>query len=233
MKISTKAYFQKEVTERALALQAQSYEYLQWLSALEKAKIRSGVCHQSPQLSDASHAWIVKNYETIPSSFRPSPDNLVAFSNLFVTYLESSFDFIESPGQRLYSEDAHCFYFCCSWLIDIPNLQPKKVTPFDKRRAKKLQAEFVHALASAMDVESDACKSVLADESLREDIALGTWMAQLLERLKGISPGPAVLALWRSFAWTRSGSPKKNFRVTPGLIEESLHRLQEALRALA
>lgn len=224
------SYFPNEIVERALSLQAQSYQFLLWMADLERNAVSDAADHEPSQLQDASFDWIEKNYEAIPNHARPSRDDLRAFSNLFATYLESSFDLIESPGQRLYSEDAHCFCPLCSWLVDIPNLQPKKLTPFDKRRAKKIQREFLSQLASTMDIHSDsACERVLTDSSLREDIALSTWMDQLLHRLEGVSPGPAVLALWRSFAWTSTGAPKKNFRVSPELVRDSTLRLQTAL----
>lgn len=224
-------YFPREAVKNALSLHAQSYEFLLWMAELERCNT-GDVSHQSSRLQDASYDWIEKNYEVIPPTARPRRKDLRAFANLFATYLESSFDLDESPGERLYSDDAHCFCPMCSWMVAIPNLQPKKLTPFDKRRAKTLQGEFVHQMAKTMGLEAEsACEHVLANASLREDIALATWTSQLLRRLEGITPGPAILALWRGFAWKTTGSPKKNFQLSPELVEESVNRLQEALRS--
>lgn len=224
-------YFPREAVRNALSLHAQSYEFLLWMAELERRNT-SDVNHQSSRLQDASYDWIERNYEVIPPTARPSREDLRAFANLFATYLESSFDLDESPGERLYSDDAHCFCPMCSWMVAIPNLQPKKLSPFDKRRAKNLQREFVHQMAKTMGPEAEsACEHVLANASLREDIAVATWTSQLLRRLEGLTPGPAILALWRGFAWKATGSPKKNFQLSPELVEESVNRLQEALRS--
>ena len=47
----------------------------------------------------------------------------------------------------------------------------------------------------------------------------------LLQREKGIANGPAVLALWRTFAWNESGSPKRGFRLEAEMIAEAETRL--------
>ena len=52
---------------------------------------------------------------------------------------------------------------------------------------------------------------ILQDQNLREPVGLCAYTADLLERLKGRAFGAASLALWRSFAWTPQGSPKKGF----------------------
>ena len=50
------------------------------------------------------------------------------------------------------------------------------------------------------------------------------------EREKGIAEGPAVLALWRSFAWNEAGSPKDGFRLKAELITASEKRLVALLQ---
>jgi hypothetical protein len=44
------------------------------------------------------------------------------------------------------------------------------------------------------------------------------YAAALLRRLEGSTDGPEVLALWRRFAWTRSGSPRKDFVLTADAV---------------
>jgi hypothetical protein len=55
----------------------------------------------------------------------------------------------------------------------------------------------------------------------------------LLSRIKGISAGPAVLALWRGFAWTKQGSPKNDFKLSTEMIIDSEVRLSEILHRIA
>ncbi len=56
------------------------------------------------------------------------------------------------------------------------------------------------------------------DQELRECVCLVTYGYDLLDRMKGVANGPSVLALWRGFAWTAQGSPKKNFMLTADKI---------------
>lgn len=51
---------------------------------------------------------------------------------------------------------------------------------------------------------------------------------ELLLRLAGDPGDPAILALWREFAWTKTGAPKKGFR----LDAQDILDAQEALRAI-
>lgn len=52
-----------------------------------------------------------------------------------------------------------------------------------------------------------------------------------VRRCDGLYTGSYVLALWRTFAWTATGSPKKEFRLNVDAIAQDL--LLEALRKVA
>ncbi len=57
---------------------------------------------------------------------------------------------------------------------------------------------------------------------------MSAWAHELTQRLEGYVTGPAVLALWRMFAWTREGSPKKGFTLRAEDVlaaEDELRRL--------
>src|SRR5690606_5750613 len=151
---------------------------------------------------------------------RPAREHIAAFSNLFATYLDSSFDLFEQPRQRLYSPDAHCFCPLCSWMIAMPRLQTKKLTRQDKDRARKLTASALRQLALEIDTALEAERAEqLADEpALREPLAFVAYGHDLLRRIAGIAEGPATLALWRRFAWTPQGSPKPGFQLTANAI---------------
>ena len=50
-----------------------------------------------------------------------------------------------------------------------------------------------------------------------------------MHRLEGMSEGPATLALWRTFAWTKEGSPKKDFQLSADLIMEAVDACKDEL----
>jgi hypothetical protein len=73
----------------------------------------------------------------------------------------------------------------------------------------------------------------LADEELRLQASFSAYGAALLDRLKGISDGPAVLALWRDFAWNQNGSSNRDFKLKTKLITDAEKALIVLLRSQA
>ena len=217
---------------RAVTMQEHSYRLLKWMAkAVEEGFIRFETAHSYTTLPEAAQAWILRHYLNIPPDARVAHDDLPDFCMFFSTYLENSFDLVMNPGKRLYSPDAHCFCPMCSWLVNAPHLQTKKVTADDKRRARKMKIAAVRDMAAehavtATDEEVDA---IVDDRRLNEAVSLVTYGRDLLRRMRGIAAGPAVLVLWRGFAWTDSGSPKKKYRLKADAILDSERQLADVL----
>ena len=221
--------------ERAVDLQARGYRLLGWLErSMASGAIQPHRTHEFATLDASARAFIEKSYPVLPEDVRPAKEDLRAFANLFATYLESTFDLDTQPGQRLYSPDAHCFCPHCSWMVQIPYFTPKKLTAADKLDARRMELRRLHAMAAEMGVSiTEAQVDVIANEpSLRADRALVAYGKDLLDRLEGIAVGPASLALWRGFAWTPQGSPKKGFKLTATAILEAQDVLAQRIRAI-
>jgi hypothetical protein len=105
-------------------------------------------------------------------------------------------------------------------MVQKPHLRPKKVTAGAKKVAERMKRTFLVRLAEArgISVTDELLNDMLQDRNFREPIGLCTYADDLLQRLKGRAVGAASLALWRTFAWTPQGSPKKNFVLTTGEI---------------
>ena len=125
-----------------------------------------------------------------------------------------------APGKRLFSPDAHCFCPICSWLIDAPNLKTKKVNSSDKKRANRMRVDAIQNVAKELrvSVPDTEIEELLTDVPTFESASLLAYGFDLFRRTRGIANGPAVLALWRGFAWNRFGSPKTKFQLTATLI---------------
>lgn len=221
---------------RAVELQQQSYQLLKWMGeAVGKGLIHFDTAHDYSTLPEATEKWIAEHYLNIPQRARPARDELAEFSAFFSTYLENSFVLIPDPGKTLYSPDAHCFCPMCSWLIDAPNLKAKKPSIAHKRRARKMKIAAVQNIAAAHDtfLTDNAVEAIVDDPDLRETVSLVTYAVDLLGRVKGIATGPAVLVLWRGFAWNREGSPKKSFKLSSDAIVASEQQLTEIVLASA
>jgi hypothetical protein len=226
----------REQVEQAVELQARSYKLLQWLEkAFDDGFISPEAAHVYGSVEASAHSWISKHYWNLPDAARPEPDDLPAFSKLFSTYLQSTFDLEANPGQRLYSPDGHCFCPSCSWMVRVPHLRPKKLTATDKAAADSMKRGAIGALAihAAAAVSEQHIEVTLRDRELRETIGLYTYARDLLQRMQGIAVGPASLALWRSFAWTAQGSPKKGYTLSAAAILSAQQDILEHLAELS
>lgn len=222
-----------EVT-RAVDLQARAYKLLVWLEkAIADGFIPPVAATVHSTEKHSAEAWISKHYLTLPEAVRPALEDIGTFSQLFSTYILNTFAFDAQPGQRLYSPDAHCFCPMCSWMVNVAHIAPVKPSAADKTRAERMKRGYLRNLASAdgLSVSDEACDALLADPVLREPIGLATYATDLLTRLQGVTVGPASLVLWRSFAWTREGSPKKKFVLTAEAILAAEALLLDRVRA--
>jgi hypothetical protein len=213
--------FDRAVLEQAVDLQRRSYELLKWMAdAVRRGFIRFDTAHAYATLPQAALAWIERHFQDLPRAAQPTREELRPFSNLFSTYLEASFELVRDPGKKLHSPRNHCFCPWCSWLVDAPNLRTRKLTGQDRKRAHRLEASYLRATAIELDVALSAarCEELLESSELSEPIALATYGRDLLRRLEGSCEGPASLVLWRKFAWTRQGSPKKGFKLSADAV---------------
>lgn len=216
--------FNKEKLAYAVDLQKKAYELLMWTnSALKDGVISFKAMHQYASISDSAQDWVTRHYENIPAKARPEQDDIPAFCEMFSTFLQNSFDLIEKPGKNLFSTDAHCFCPLCSWLVNAPHLKTKKVQPQDRKRADKLMKNEVmqKALEQSVTLDEKLVDKLLDDRNLVTSIALCAYGTDLLRRLNGVATGPAVLELWRRFAWTPTRSPQKGFKLSADLIMDA------------
>jgi hypothetical protein len=204
----------RDKVENAVRLQACGYQLLKWLEkALRDGFITPEAAGMYATSEDAAYSWLDKHYLNLPDSARPERSDLRAFSNLFSTYLDCTFDLEAKPGKRLYSPNAHCFCPICSWMVQKPHLRPKQVSANARKVAERMKRTFLVRLAEArgISVSGGMLDDMLQDPNLREPVSLCTYAADLLQRLEGRAAGAASLVLWRTFAWTSQGSPKKGF----------------------
>jgi hypothetical protein len=220
-------------------LQRKSYELLQWMAAgVAKGFIRIDTAHRYATLPEAAADWIVAHFNDIPLRARPDKIDIPDFSRLFATYLENSFDLIAQPGKQRKS-DCGCLCPLCAYLVDAPNLKTKKVTSADRNRAFRMKRRIARSLARdlGLTIFDEDLESFINDKSNHASLSLVTWADDLLarlsgaERLDGSIVGAAPLVLWRGFAWTENGSPRKDFKLTVEAIELALGDVTSKLKA--
>jgi len=218
----------------AVEMQAKSYALLKWVGqAVSSGLLSFHTAHQYSSLPPAAKNWIESNYGNIPSAARVDKKDLSVFANFFSTYLENSFDLIANPGKIKYSPDAHRFCPMCSWMVDAPHLKTKSLTTADKKRAVNMQIHALMQLAidTGAALEELRAEEIASHPQTGEASALLAYGHDLIQRLDAIANGPAVLALWRRFAWSASGSPKPKFQLKAKMILDAESQLRTLLVA--
>jgi len=166
------------------------------------------------------------HFFNLPSDCRPLADEMEPFSNFFGTYLETSFDLVANPGER-YESTCGCDCGFCLRIVRPQHIRAKSLSRVDKERAHRLRIRRLEMLAREEGLPSfELCiRESLEDATIRQQASLSAYGAALLERLKGISSGPAVLSLWRDFAWNPNGSPNRDFKLKTKQIIEAETKL--------
>jgi hypothetical protein len=211
--------FDREQLERGVALSALGHDFMKWLGDRDRdAVLLFQRTHVEMSVPEATRDWVERNYSSIPARCRPAQEDLLSFGNLVGTYLETSFDLVR--GRRHLETDCGCLCSLCATFRDMSSLKTKKLSRNDKEDAQWLIHRYIRdrAVELAHPLEDNAIEKLASDAALKEPLAMATWGRELLRRLDGDSAGPAVLALWRMFAWTPTGSPKHGFRISARAI---------------
>ncbi|WAS91738.1 hypothetical protein [Nannocystis punicea] len=222
----------------ALEIQQRSRRLLRWIeAALDQRQLKFEEIHDEMSEQDAAAGWLAYNHRFLPEECRPAAATgpaLQRFANFLASYLEVSYDLVESPmWEEREREGCACRCSVCFYLWQAPHLQPKRLNAVDAHRADLLLADHVAGLAEELGrpLDRPALLQLLTDPALAGDAALVTYGAELLRRCDGLPSGPETLALWRRFAWTPAGAPLRGFELRAEAILAAQQRLVTALAA--
>ena len=195
----------------AVEIQKRSYKLLRWLSdAIDREFITFTRAHEYTSAGDAAYAWLEEHFSNLHEDSRPERSRLREFANYFGSYVTSSFDLVENPGQR---RNSLCGCCCpmCSHLENMSHLQVKILTKRDKLKAREKCAERISNLAveENLELSEEAAGAVFAKHP--KSAAYSAYGHSLLQRIRGSECRPWALALWRMIAWKPEGSPIKGF----------------------
>jgi hypothetical protein len=217
--------------ETILSIHSKAYALLKWLNnQLQRSQELFSHQHGAFESNQAAEEWIIRNWNNLPSEALPERDQIKAFANYFASFLTTSFEFLE----RDVVPDARTMCDCmfCQFMIHSRFLKTKKITKQVKATAQDL---MIHCLMKIADqqalrpTQTDMVQFMLDKPDLAFDIALITYVYELIRRMEYSSQGPAVLYLWRQIAWD-DNQPKKKFNLNPELVFASQNKLIEALR---
>ena len=208
----------------AVELHRKAYGLLQWISdAVAKGELTFSRAHEYATASESFRDWLVTYTRQVPGRWRPRMSverEVDMFANLFASYLLTSFELVEEPGLRLATSDHCCTCVMCQRLVAAPHLRLRRISTHERKRARALKLEHLGRLAAERQQPlTDALARVILDgEKTAEATAIATYAYALVARCKG-SPGePALLALWREFAWTQAGFAAEGLSVRGSIV---------------
>ncbi|HET6425154.1 MAG TPA: hypothetical protein VFG20_15815 [Planctomycetaceae bacterium] len=204
----------------ALDIHSRSYKLLRWLGrAIDAGEIpipRVVSRRHAEDVTAAVMDWIEPFLVSFPGDMRPDAGNLRQFAAFFGTYLTSSYDLVNDSGVVLRNQyGGACFCPICARLVNGSHLKAKKLTSSDKRRSVSLMLDRLVELAQdhGFKLTIREAEVLIAKPEYRIAAAYSTYGYWLIQRKKGATDGPPILALWRQLAWTDAGSPRPNFKL--------------------
>ena len=203
--------------ERLLDLKERSYGLFLWLNESMKRGRRSfGHVSDSLSLPDAAYAWIRANIPEFPAKYRPDVEETEPFAHLFVSYLSTSFEVVD--GAHI-PKCGGCW--CCGYWVAPRHLRVRNPGRAARNDARQLKLLYLRGLADELGIARTDAELADLLPSFGPELAMATYVVELDRRSKFRSQGEGVLVLWREFAWTRSGSPRRNFRLTAKAVLEA------------
>lgn len=218
--------------ERAVRLQREAYALLVWFQGhVDRALFPAHEAHAVMDNSAIAQQWIEANLSSLPVDVAPAITDIPLLAALFASYLTTSFDLVVDPSYRVQTTTG-CLCDVCTHLARCSHLQPKRLGPGDKAHAERFKIAVLHELAAehGIAVNTEQLRNLLKDPDTRERAALVAYAHQLLLRLAGDPGDPAILVLWREFAWTRNGAPRKGFVLTAQDIIDAQDHLVSAIK---
>jgi hypothetical protein len=227
--------FDEAVLTEAVEIQQRCYRLLLWVAdATQRGFVPITRAHEYTSDREAAEDWLSEHFLNLPLDCRPTERTgpaLRQFARFFASYLRTSFELEAYPGNRLVSSRG-CYCTFCSHLVAASNLRAKKLTSRDKHRAQRIKRKYLEGLlyGSARPVDKRRLDLILSDGELSRLTALAAYGKELLYRCQGQGQsGPAVLALWREFAWLPTGSPIPRFELQAQDIIHAERVLNETL----
>ena len=211
--------------QKALNTNEKAYKLLNWLEkSLQKQVISVSLATDLITKPRVAHQWLSEHYKSLPVETRPEcTQQATEFINLFASFGCTSFTIKEYPGTRYVP---HLLRNDSSSFTENNYIMPIRLSKKDKSTAKTHQLEVLRSTVKTLNTQQPT--KLLDKEELVVPIAIYTYCELLIKRIHGHHMGSTHLVLWRKFAWTPEGSPKKNFKLTTQLYLSAKKQLEEA-----
>ncbi len=200
--------------QRLVGLQEKSYQMFRWINQkLIERGFRFDRIHGAISMADAAEEWIERHNDSVPVSFRPSPDDRAAFARLLASYMATSFE----VRDKLHVSDGGCCCDWCNYVVNIRHLRARKPSRKAKASATKLKEIALRQLADELGlaIQPDELAAMIDDPTTTIDVSWLSYGRELQRRAEFASQGEGVLVLWREIAWLENGRLNPKFQLKP------------------
>jgi hypothetical protein len=201
----------KEIKE-AISISNQTYNLIIWLNkALEEGFIEFNSVKEITETTVIAKNWLENHIENIPMNAKPTNNNSDTWDkylNMFCSYFQTSFDIVQEPGKRYIP---HLLRERNKSYKTNPYIKPKSISSSNKNNTQQLKLDYLTNLTKHEKIAINFETIKLIEKNIDHKLAIATYGATLIERQKGKIHSSTILALWREFAWEKSGSPKSDY----------------------
>jgi hypothetical protein len=137
--------------------------------------------------------WMVRHLAMIPTQFRPKSAEIAAFSRLFSSFFTTSF----RVGQQRWWETAET-----TLITGAKAYRDRRHKKHSERRDQEGATELKRLALAALAEETQVCSNAsiveraLAAEAISRELALWTYVRELVRRTEFLSQGTPVHRLW-------------------------------------
>lgn len=181
--------------ERALKLHKLAYSMLMWLK--EQARNSRGLLDakavEKMSSANSCEEWTVRHLSMIPVQLRPEAGDIAPFSRLFSSFFTTSF----RVGQRRWWETVET-----TLVTGIKTYRDRRHKKHSEQRDEEGATELKRLALVALAEETQLhCDSLMAERALvmdhiSQELALWTYVRELVRRTEFASQGPSVHRLW-------------------------------------
>ena len=179
--------------QKALDVHKRAYALLMWLKSEAPSQISQLSGAAEERISPAScEEWFFQNSSNIPASLRPGKQEQSAFFHMFSSFFSASFHL---EGERGKSRSLERGGRAITGRRHKRNARKR-----DEANTQELERLAVRDLcqATGLAINDDLERAALENSEIAGDLALWTYVRELVRRTEFTSQGPAVHRLWLS-----------------------------------
>jgi len=222
-------FFNKSQLKQVLALQSKAYQLLEWFrKARASQKFLLNFSTHPHDAEQVVQTWFFSHRDQFPKELQVQVDQYSDFANLFLSFFRISFEMTIDPVNA-------CGCDLCCFLKYVPTVKLRKVTPAMKRRRRRILEDTfldLNLKLGLVALNAEQLDQGLQNSVVSKKVALVAYGQSLIQRAQYGEGEPALLLIWRHFAW-EEGHPTLGFQLAVADLISAEEELTQYLRHLS